>query len=167
MPNSHVVVLEKQQGIMDVIRWIEMGRFDMNRFEIVVFLIGRYDIARSRNWFKESVEELIAVVRKISSKALMLWGASLPCLTDSRHMIGEMVARNGWLQQRCKMFRQRKFLEYTRPGKELLAKGGPIQKYYAESGVLNDLGTAKLVVAIMNKFLSASLAQRTLDLKVL
>ena len=36
--NSAVVVLEKDQGIMDVAHWLEEGWFNLKKFDIIVYM---------------------------------------------------------------------------------------------------------------------------------
>ena len=145
--------------------WTSLGGsrcsvFDLTQFKVIVLLTGRYDLRRSREWFRLSLEEFISLVRKMQPEIVLLLCASLPSVTDTKKMIGEMIARNALLQDRCKLVRNRVLFEYSRPGKCLLAKGGPVPYYYSNDAKLSKLGVLKLSVALSVKFISASLASR-------
>ena len=165
MENASIVILEPEHGVMDILRWIEKGRFEPHRFDIVSVMIGRADIKRSRSWFMASMEELFTVIGKLNPSVLMLVGALLPSSSDSRVMVRKFVARNSMLQSRCLMAGERRKMEYTRPGKALLMKGGPLPKYYDHEGRLNETGRKVLVQAIQDKYISADPPKRALNLK--
>ena len=95
VPNTTVIVLEKEHGIMDVIRWIEVGRFEITGFDIVSIMIGRHDVRRRRSWFKESMEEFITLVKRLNSNALVLIGAVIPAIQDDRDMVREFWLGTG------------------------------------------------------------------------
>ena len=91
---------------------------------------------------------------------LILLGALLPSVADSKLMITEMIARNALLQERCINFHDRRFLEYSRPGKQLLSKGGAVPELFGEDDRLNELGILRLAVALARKFISAKMVER-------
>ena len=163
--NASVVILEQDQGFLDIIRWIEAGRFDLARFDVVGLLIGCAELKRSKNWFAACVEELLAVITKVNSSCLVLLGAILPSTVDSRWMVWEFIARNAILQNRVTAGRDRRKLEYARPGRSLLTTGGPVASYFDEDRRLAKLGLQVLTKALLEKFQSADLVKRALNLR--
>ena len=103
-------------------------------------MIGHGDLDRSRNWFAACLDELIAVIRRLNARVLLLLGAVLPSILNDRFMVREFVARNGIIQNRCFTVRNRSLVEYTRPGHVLLIKGGPIATYFDKEGRLSVKG---------------------------
>ena len=73
--NAAVVVLEGDQELMNVIRWLEENRFEISQFDVIGLLIGRADLSRSRQWFNASLEEMLAVITARNASALILVGA--------------------------------------------------------------------------------------------
>ena len=142
--NMTVITLECNHGLMDVIRWIESGCFPLHDFSIVGLMIGRGDLDRSWNWFAACLDELIAVIRRLNARVLLLLGAVLPSILDDRFMVREFVARNGIIQNRCFSARNRSLVKYTRPGCVLLTKGGPIATYFDKEGRLSVKGRERL-----------------------
>ena len=158
LSNSTVVTLEIDQGIMDVIRWIEQGKVNISNFDIVSLMIGRVDLKRSREWYMASVEEFLRVVHKFNGASLILLGVVIPSIDDARWMVTEFLARNNLLQRRCILGSDRYKVEYIRPGKVLLGKGGPVAKCYGPDAKLNEEGILRFRNAIVDKFFSADLA---------
>ena len=97
-----VLILEKTQGLMDVIHWIEIGRFDLSQFGIIRFMVGRVDRVRSKNWFMASVEDLMRLVFSRNLTTLQLWGAVIPSVDDDKAAVRDFVDKNAALQK--KMF---------------------------------------------------------------
>ena len=122
VPNTTVIVLEKDHGMMDVIRWIEAGRFSVANYDIVSLMIGRGDLKRGRPWFTETLEEVIKVIKHHNNTCLMLMGAVVPARTDSPMDVKEFKARNKVIQDRCLLTNERFRMEYTRPEKLLYQK---------------------------------------------
>ena len=110
------------------------------------------------------LEELITTISKVNSSALVLLGALLPSMCDSRWMVKEIIARNQILQKQALSSKDRKHFEYSRPGKVLLMKGGLIPTFFDEEGWLVQVGHLALSQAILDKFASADLVVRALDL---
>ena len=158
--NATVVIIERDQGVIDVLRWIEKGRFLPEDYDIISLMVGRSDARRSVEWFMASIGEFVRTVRQLNNKALILLGAVVPSREDTKAMVESFVLKNAALQDRCKTYKDRRYLEYCRPGRELLAKGGPLEKFYGEDSRLNQLGLKVLAGAIHNKYLSASLPKR-------
>ena len=163
--NASVVVLEKVQGIMDVIHWVEKGRFDLKEFDVVGIMVGRSDAKRSTEWFMSSVEEFIHLVRRLNPTALILLGAVVPSVIDTKEMINSFVRKNAALQERNFARRDGRFLEYTRSGRDLVAKGGVLRHLYGEDDCLNKQGRLIMGKAIAVKFTSAGLVRRCHELR--
>ena len=164
LPNTTVIVLERDQGLMDVLRWIESQRYNVAEYNIIGLMVGRADAVRSLDWFIASVSEVIQGIVKRNPKALQLWGAVIPSPLDDRVMVRKFVDKNAALQKRCLNGTDRKRLEYTRSGKVLLTKGGPIQEFYGKDHRLNQIGLKKLAMAITRKFGTAGLVKRAQEL---
>ena len=143
----------------------EEGRFHIAKFDVISFMIGRDDLRRSRNWFGAAVDELLAVIALRNSTALALVGAIIPKLDDSRATVREIVATNAVLQTRCWSGNDRQRLEYTRPGKVLLARGGSIQDFFGPDGRLSPAELRAFESAIVDKFQSAGLVSRAAVLR--
>ena len=165
LANSTVVTLEADQGIMDVIGWIETRRIDISKFDIISLMIGRGDINRSQRWFITAIDEFMLTVNRTNNRALFLLGAAIPGIRDAKWMVAEFLARNSLLQRRCVEGRDRYRVEYTRPGKVRLGKGGPVAKFYGPEAKLNTDGLIKFRDAVMDKFFSADLAVWALRLR--
>ena len=82
--NSTVVALEPEQGIMDVIGWIEKNILDVAGFDIVSIMVGRGDVKRTKEWFFGCIEEFLTVVRRANENCLILLGAVIPGIDDAR-----------------------------------------------------------------------------------
>ena len=134
-------------------------------FDIVSLMIGRRNVRRSKEWYMASVEEFIKVVLRVNSNCLLLLGAVIPGLQDACWMIREFLARNNLLLRRCLEGRDRYRLEYMRPGKVLLSKGGPVPRCYGMDNKLSQEGLKHFRNAIVDKFFSADLAVRALRLR--
>ena len=145
--HATVVVLEKEHGIMDIIRWIEAGRIQTRNFGLVMFLIGRGDIKHSRAWLIASFRELFAVILSHNKEAQLALGAVIPSIQDSTADVREFLARNSVLH---KTFGKNgdNSVTFCRPGKVLLAKGGPVANFFGLDGHLNFRGRRRLVAAI-------------------
>ena len=89
--NALVVMFEKNHGIMDVIRWIESHQFQLENFDIISFMIGRADVKHSRQWFTACVDELLLVCNRMNHLALVLLGAAIPLLHDTKFMIKRVL----------------------------------------------------------------------------
>ena len=79
-------------------------------------------------------------------------------------MIESFVWKNRNLMERCNQGLDCKSLEYTRPGRNLLTKGGPVKDFYGEDGRLNDAGLKVLERPFVDKFDSAQLDFRCTQL---
>ena len=163
--NTTVVILEREHGLMDVIRWIEGNRFHLQNFDIISFMIGRADLVRSKNWFSATVDELLAVIMQRNDTALYLLGALIPCITDSCGTVRDIVARNAIIQKKCLGISKFRKMEYTRPGKVLLCKGGPVPKFFGQDTRLNEEGRKLFAQAIQDKRVSANLDRRALAMR--
>ena len=83
---------------------------------------------------------------------------------DTKNVIREIVARNAIMQNRCWEGNDRHRLEYSCPGQVLLARGGLIQQYFGQDGRLTLAGQLQLQQALLDKFISADLCNRALQL---
>ena len=83
IPNSTVVILERDQGIMDLISWVEGSTFNLTDYSIFERMVSRVDVKRSANWFRESVD-LLKLVKGINPKMLLLLGAVIPAWDDTK-----------------------------------------------------------------------------------
>lgn len=81
--HATVVVLEKDHGVMDIIRWIEIGTVQIRNYDLVVVLVGRADVVRSRSWFFEIVEELLHVTKCLHPVVQVVVGAMIPSVLDT------------------------------------------------------------------------------------
>ena len=79
-------------------------------------------------------------------------------------MVREFVARNAIIQGRC-MGKERRTMEYTRPGRVLLTRGGPIPKFFDAQGRLNAKGRERFTQALYDKFESADLHTRARNVR--
>ena len=162
--STTVITLELQHGLMDVIHWIEPNRFPMVDFDIISLMVGRGEITHSGPFFTACLDEVIRVLRKKNSSALLLLGAVIPSMRDDHRMVREFVTRNAIIQGRC-MGKERRTMEYTIPGRVLLTRGGPIPEFFNSQGRLNDKGCERFTQAVYDKFESVDLHTRARNVR--
>ena len=63
-------------------------------------MFGRADLVCSCNWYQALLKELIAVITIKNPSAMLLMGAVIPAIQDTKVMVHELVARNVILQKK-------------------------------------------------------------------
>ena len=158
-----VMVLKAHESFSNVAAFLEEGSFAVKGLKIVFLLVGRGDAWESdRNYFRGH-EDCIMEIEKQDGKILIILGASLPSVTDTRPMVSTFVFRNDRMAIHCGGGAPN--LEHARPGKNLLVAGGPIEEYYDEHGNLNESGLDVIARAIQHKLESSRLVLKVKNLR--
>ena len=126
----------------------------MDTYRIIILLIGRSDIWESDKRFFQGVEDVVKAIDSQNDKCIIVLGAMLPGLRDSRPMINTFTFRNDKLAARC-IGNVR--LEHARPGRHLIGPKGPIPEYYDGFGNINELRGDVIARALERKIYSAKL----------
>ena len=100
---------------------------------------------------------MIRVIDNQNEKCIIVLGAMLPGVKDTRPMINTFAFRNDKLATRCPGDVR---LEHARPGKHLLGSKGPIMEYYDEFGNLNEFGGDVIARALERQIFSAKIFQK-------
>ena len=144
--HATVVVLEKDHSVMDIIRWIETGTVQVRNYDVVVCIVGRADVSRSRGWFLESIEEFRRAMSKLHPQVVVVAGAVIPSVLDTIPHVKEFLARNSLLQKKAEEVFRRWW--YIRPGRVVLVKGSPVLDFFGRDNRLNEKGRQRIGLAL-------------------
>ena len=95
---AKVVVLERDQGLSDVLKWIQNGTVVVEGFKMVILMLRRADLQRSDAWYGQNIDLLIHTVREINLSCFILLGDLIPSTVDSKVMVssgGSRISRWG------------------------------------------------------------------------
>ena len=81
----------------------------------------------------------------------MVFGAVIPSLLNTPQQVREFLARNSLLQRHSEDRRMIRRMSYVRPGRVLLAKGGPVLDFFSPDNKLNDKGRHRLSFALLEE----------------
>ena len=87
--------------------------------------------------FKMSVNSCTDLIHKQNPGAVVVYTATLPSPGDKLSTIRTAGYRNGYLSQ---LAHDAPWLEFSCPGKQLLATRGPVKEFFDEFDMLNDAG---------------------------
>ena len=135
----------------------KLQQITVRGYKLIILLLGRADVWETDKVFFEAVNKVLYELKNQNAKAIVVLGASLPSVLDSKAMVNMFIFRNDKLAARCS---DNPRWEHARPGKQLLGKGGPIEEYYDEYGNLNELGSNVVSRALERKICSAKLLDR-------
>ena len=137
LDRATVFTLPLQDGFAEVTTMLRNRKLSVSRFEVVVLLIGRGDLWEPDHKFKLEVNKCIAEVRQLNARCTLVLTATLPNPSDTLRVVRTAVYRNGYLSQ---LAHDAEWLEFSKPGKQLLVGRGPALEYYDEYNNLNDAG---------------------------
>ena len=75
---AKVVVLERDQGLSDVLKWIQNGTVVVEGFKMVILMLRRADLQRSDAWYGQNIDLFIHTVREINLSCFILLGDLIP-----------------------------------------------------------------------------------------
>ena len=132
-----VFTLQLQEGFNEVATLIDEGKLSVGRFKVIVLLMGRADLWEVDKEFKRAVDRCFESIRSRNSFCSVVLTATLPSPGDTLRVVRTASYRNGYLSQ---LAHDSERLEFSKPGKQLLATRGPSLDYYDEFNNLNDMG---------------------------
>ena len=56
--NARIVVLEREQGITAVLRWLQDGTISVQAYKIVSIMLGRADLSETDKWYGQKIDLL-------------------------------------------------------------------------------------------------------------
>ena len=152
--DARVYLFSKAEGYPELALKLHRKEISVRGYKLIVVLLGRADVWDTDRKFFEAVDKVVKEIYNQNEKAIIVLGASLPLIADSKTMVNTFVFRNDKFAARSPR------LEHARPGKQLLGQGGPIADYYDEYGNLNELGSDVISRALERKIFSAKIFQR-------
>ena len=155
--NARIFLCSRAEGFAQLAMKVRDQQITVCGYKLIILLLGRADVWETDKVFFEAVNKMLYELKNQNAKAIVVLGASLPSVLDSKAMVNTFIFRNDKLAARCS---ENPRWEHARPGKHLLGKGGPIEEYYDEYGNLNELGSDVVSRALERKISSAKLMER-------
>ena len=156
--DTTVFTLQLQEGFADVTTLIREDKLSIERFAVIILLCGRADFWENDRTFKYSVQTCLDEIHSRNPTAITVLTATLPGLGDNIRVVRTAGYRNGYLSQ---LAHEASWLEFSKPGKQLLTPRGPAEDFYDEFYNLNDAGLDVVRRGIEAKVRCAKLLQRT------
>ena len=160
---ASVIVMKKNEGFGRLAMLLKDGIISVRGYKAVFILLGQGEVWDTDKNYFSARENCLMEIEKQDDKILIILGASLPSINDSRPMVGTFVFRNDKMAVRCGRANN---LEHARPGKNLLTAGGPIPDYFDEYGNLNESGLDVIGRAIEHKLDSLKVLLKIQNLRM-
>ena len=137
LDRATVFTLQLQEGFNEVAVLIEQGKLAVDRYKVILLLMGRADLWEVDKEFKKAVERCLQAIQSKNGFCSVVLTATLPSPRDTLRVVRTASYRNGYLSQ---LAHDSDKLEFSKPGKQLLAVRGPRIEFFDEFNNLNDMG---------------------------
>ena len=137
MDHATVFTLQMQEGYSEVATLLRERKLSVSRFKVIVLLLGRADLWEADHRFKLGVNRCLAEIRSSNTLCSVVLTATIPSPSDMLTVVRTATYRNGYLSQ---LAHDSEWLEFAKPGKQLLVGKGPAVEFFDEFNNLNDNG---------------------------
>ena len=137
MDHTTVFTLQLQEGFAEVATLIRDKKLSVTRYKVIILLMGRADLWEADHKFKLEVNKCLAEIRQCNTQCSVVLTATLPNPSDTLRVVRTATYRNGYLSQ---LAHESEWLEFSKPGKQLLVGKGAAVEFFDEYNNLNDAG---------------------------